>query len=91
VNRSDVVVFSSSICPYCVKAKRLLRQNNIPFTEIMANSEQLDDLYKATSQSSVPSIWVKGTFIGGCNDGPEDWMGLTSCLKSGKFQELMGK
>jgi glutaredoxin 3 len=91
VESSNVVVFTWTTCPYCVQAKRLLEQNNYAFTEVNATKEVADDLYKATSQSSVPSVWVKGTFIGGCNDGPENWMGLAPCLKSGKFQELLKK
>ena len=36
-------------------------------------------------------IYFQGTFIGGCNDGPEGWMGLTKTMKSGKFAELLLK
>jgi glutaredoxin 3 len=91
IENNDVIVFSASFCRYCTKAKQLLTENNIPFVEIDSSDEQLDQLYDATGQSSVPSIWVKGTYIGGCNDGPESWMGLTKCLQSGKIQELLQK
>ncbi len=91
IEKNDVVVFSASFCRYCTKAKQLLQENNIPFIEVDSSDEQLDQLYDTTGQSSVPSIWVKGTYIGGCNDGPESWMGLTKCLESGKIQELLQK
>jgi glutaredoxin 3 len=91
VSGSDVVVFSGSMCPYCTKAKSLLNDKGVPFTEVDVTSAYRNALYEATSQTSVPSIWVKGTYIGGCNDGPEEWMGLSKCLRSGKFEELMSK
>ena len=34
---------------------------------------------------------VKGTFVGGCNDGPEPWMGLLPMLESGKLREMIGE
>ena len=40
-------------------------------TVIEATSEQRNTLKSKTGQSSVPNIWIKGKFVGGCNDGPE--------------------
>lgn len=65
IENNNVVVFSMASCPYCVKAKKALTEANVEFIEVIAEDEQLDDLDKVTSQSSVPSVWVKGTFIGG--------------------------
>lgn len=89
IDQNDVVMFTWWTCPYCSKAKQILNEKGIKFNEINSTNEIGDALYEATGQSSVPSIWIKGNFIGGCNDGPEDWMGLTKCLKSGKFDELL--
>jgi glutaredoxin 3 len=89
ISSNDVVLFTKTTCPYCVKAKQLLQEQNIEYTEILPTSEQLASLEAATTQGSVPNIWVKGTFIGGCNDGPESWMGVSKCIKSGKLQELL--
>jgi glutaredoxin 3 len=91
INENDVVIFSWRTCPYCIKAKSLLDEKKITYVDIIASESQTNELYQATGQSSVPSIWVKGTFIGGCNDGPESWMGLAPCLRSGKFNELLNK
>jgi glutaredoxin 3 len=89
VESNDVVIFTWTQCPYCVKAKQLLQEKNIEYLEVLATPDHLEALEAATGQGSVPNIWVKGQFIGGCNDGPEDWMGLAKCLRSGKFQELI--
>ena len=42
-----------------------------------------------TNVGSIPSIWVKGKFVGGCNDGPEAWMGIKKMIKSGKLNEML--
>jgi glutaredoxin 3 len=88
VDVNNVVMFSGSMCPYCTQAAGLLSKKNVKFLEMNA-SPYRDALYEATGQTSVPSIWVKGIYIGGCNDGPEDWMGLAKCLKSGRFDEIL--
>jgi glutaredoxin 3 len=88
---TPIVMFTSATCPYCHQAKAILTDAGHKFKEIVANPDQRATLRSMTTQSSVPSIWVKGTFVGGCNDGPESWMGLTKVLKSGKFAELLNK
>ena len=89
IDTNDVVVFSWRLCPYCIQAKKILTEKNISFLDIIVSDKQLNDLTQLTTQSSVPSIWIKGVFIGGCNDGPESWMGLTQCIRTGKFDELI--
>ena len=34
----------------------------------------------------VPSVWIGDKYIGGCNDGPERWMGTIPNLTNGKLQ-----
>jgi glutaredoxin-related protein len=42
-----------------------------------------------TNMMSIPNIWVKGKFIGGCNDGPESWMGLTTLINNGELKRML--
>ena len=85
----DVVIFSSSSCPFCQRAIAALQEKGIEFTVIDATPSIRDELFTLTGKTSVPSGWVKGVYIGGCNDGPEDWMGILPCLNSGKIAELL--
>ena len=39
--------------------------------------------------TSVPNIWVKGKFIGGCEDGPEPWMGVMPLIKNGQLAKML--
>ncbi len=63
----EIVVYSKPNCPYCVKAKRLLDQMELPFTErvvgVDATREQL--LEAAPNARTVPQIIIDGKVIGG--------------------------
>ena len=87
----DIVVFSSEYCPYCQQAIAALKNAGYDdrMTVIEASSDTKAQLLGLTKQSTVPQIFVKGTFVGGCNDGPESWMGIKKCLASGKVTELL--
>jgi glutaredoxin 3 len=67
---ADIVVFQSPSCPYCRMAISALLEAGYEPTIIDASSSQRSELLEITSRSSVPSIWVKGKYVGGCNDGP---------------------
>jgi glutaredoxin 3 len=89
VAANNVVVFSGDGCPYCRRAVAALEELEIEHVEIKATPAQRSALQQLTGQSSIPNIWVKGTFIGGCNDGPESWMGLMKMVRSGKLQQML--
>jgi glutaredoxin 3 len=68
--RADVRIYVTSWCPYCVAAKRLLRQKGAAFTEV--DVDDRDDLrswlVSTSGQRTVPQIFVNGTPLGGFND-----------------------
>ena len=89
VAQHDIVVFQSYGCPYCDDAIGQLTSAGYKPNVIEANREQRNELAVATKSSSVPSIWIKGKYVGGCNDGPENWMGITKILRNNKMDELL--
>lgn len=63
-------VYSKPNCPYCVKAKYLLTQRNIPFEEYDAvelRDKLVERVRNETGQPprTVPQIWLDGKYIGG--------------------------
>jgi glutaredoxin-related protein len=56
---------------------------------INASPAQRDELRKKTGVRSVPSVWVKGQYVGGCNDGPEHWMGIMKLMANGNLNKLL--
>lgn len=65
-----VIMYTWTVCPFCVKAKRLLNQKGIPFEEINLDNkdDELDKLRAQTGWKSVPQIFIGNEFIGGCDD-----------------------
>jgi glutaredoxin len=88
-----VTVFSFSTCPFCVKAKATLDALGAKYTAIeldqLPNKEGLQlraELAERTERTSMPSIWIKGACVGGCNDGSP---GLLPLQREGKLEPLL--
>lgn len=66
----DVVVYSSSWCPYCQRALGLLAQKGAPVEVISVDGKP--DVRQAMAEkagrTSVPQIWIGDTHVGGCDD-----------------------
>jgi glutaredoxin 3 len=89
IDSNDVVLFIDPECPYCKEAIRLLTEHKTTHTVIECDSEMRAELKKRTSVSSVPSIWIKGVYVGGCNDGPEEWMGIKKLVETGDLEKRL--
>ena len=89
IKDNDMVVFSSSTCPFCAKALKALKDAGYEPKVVEASGEQRQALTEKCGSSSVPKVFVKQEFIGGCNDGGMG--GTLPLLANGKIKELMGK
>lgn len=83
IKNHRVVVFSTHMCSYCVRAKRLLQKNNIPFHEenITRSSDARKWLVETTKRWTVPQIFVDGKPIGGYQE-------LELWVRNGKLDGL---
>tara|TARA_B110000977_G_scaffold131133_1_gene167122 strand:+ start:22713 stop:23033 length:321 start_codon:yes stop_codon:yes gene_type:complete len=94
VSTADVVVFSYGGCPYCRRVVRGFEAEGVAFREVDydeldAGEAVRDEIAKRHKQRSVPAVFVRGKFVGGCNDGPEPWMGALKLLNNGKLKEML--
>lgn len=66
----DVRVYSTRVCPYCVRAKLLLEERGVPFREIDVTSdpETRAWLVETTGRRTVPQIFIGDEPIGGFDD-----------------------
>jgi len=67
----NVVVYSSNYCPFCHRAKALLEQKGVDFTEINVDGKpdiRTEMRKKADGRNTVPQIFVGDEAIGGCDD-----------------------
>ena len=71
---SDVTVFSRSGCPFCAKAKDLLREAGMEFEELKLNHDYTDRSLRAVANATTyPQVFVDGELIGGA-DALEQWL-----------------
>lgn len=66
-----VLMYSTAVCPYCVRAESLLRARGV--TEIEKIRVDLDpqrrvEMMEKTSRRTVPQIFIGDTHVGGCDD-----------------------
>ncbi|MBV8975981.1 MAG: glutaredoxin 3 [Alphaproteobacteria bacterium] len=68
---SKVRIYTTPICPYCVRAKSLLKKKGAQIEEIdiFMDSRARDEMEaKANGRRSVPQIFIGDTHVGGCDD-----------------------
>ena len=66
-----IIIYTSSLCGFCYRAKSLLKKKNIPFEEIdidLDYSKRNEMIKKSSGRTSVPQIFFKDHHIGGCDD-----------------------
>jgi glutaredoxin 3 len=79
-----VKIYTTTYCPYCVRAKDILKKHAVPFQEIDVSDddERRRWLVENTGQRTVPQIFFGDESIGGCVD-------LEAVVKAGKLQALL--
>ena len=88
IGAHDVFVFSKSYCPYCKSAIKILQENFGSAVEVFHIEDRedvdelQDELLKMTDGRSVPRIFIKGKFVGGCDD-------ITLLAKKGELKSLL--
>lgn len=62
-----ITVYSTTTCPFCIRAKQFLKDNNIAFEEIdvAENHEKAQEMIKKSGQMGVPVIEIDGEIIVG--------------------------
>jgi len=63
----SVKIYSTPTCPYCIRAKQFLKENNVNYTDIdvSGNQDAAQEMIKLTGQMGVPVIDIDGEFIVG--------------------------
>jgi glutaredoxin 3 len=67
---SEVVMYSTGFCPYCVRARMLLERKGVPYTDIRVDLEPAlrAEMIERSGRTSVPQIFIDGFHVGGCDD-----------------------
>jgi len=79
-------MYTTQVCPYCIRAKALLKQRGVEQIEeirIDTDPAQRDHMMAITGRRTVPQIFIGDTHVGGCDD-------LIALDGAGKLQPLLG-
>ncbi|MDD4938946.1 MAG: glutaredoxin domain-containing protein [Candidatus Omnitrophica bacterium] len=60
-----ILVYSTPTCPYCVRAKQFLKDNNVAFEDIDVSLNQAagDEMVRKSGQMGVPVLDIEGEII----------------------------
>ena len=67
----QIDIYTTTVCPYCVRAKMLLDKKGAEYTEINLNQDpgkREEMVTRAPGVRTVPQIFIGETHVGGCDD-----------------------
>lgn len=67
---SNVIIYSTAICPYCVAAKNFLKSRGASYSEVRIDTDPVAraEMMQKTKRTSVPQIFINDTHVGGYDD-----------------------
>jgi glutaredoxin 3 len=68
---AHVKMYTTQVCPYCIRAKMLLKQRGVHEIEevrIDLNPAERQTMMQVTGRRTVPQIFIGDTHVGGCDD-----------------------
>lgn len=83
---AEVEMYATMFCPYCARARALLRQKGVTFIDRdIAEEPQLraEMIARSGGRTTVPQIFIDGEHVGGCDD-------LVALDRAGKLDAKLG-
>ena len=82
---ATVIIYTTTWCPYCIKAKKLLDSKKVEYTEIdVSEAAERAKMVALTGGTTVPQILINDQAVGGCDE-------LHALERSGKLDKLLQK
>ncbi len=81
---TDILIYTTAWCPFCIRAKMLLDGKGVTYTEINVDKEPAKraEMMQRSRQRTVPQIFFGENHIGGCDD-------LYALERQGKLDKLL--
>lgn len=83
---APVLMYTTAVCPYCVRAKQLLAARGVTGIEevrVDLDPARREEMMQRTQRRTVPQIYIGETHVGGCDD-------LIALDAAGKLKPLLG-
>jgi len=84
---TDVLMYTTAVCPYCVRAEQLLKRKGVQQIEkirVDLQPELRVEMMEKTGRRTVPQIYINGVYVGGYDD-------LAALDQAGGLDELLAK
>jgi len=68
---AKVLMYTTAVCPYCVRAKQLLSARGVTAIEevrVDLDPDRRDEMMQKTQRRTVPQIYIGDTHVGGCDE-----------------------
>jgi glutaredoxin 3 len=77
-------MYSSRYCPFCVRAKALLKRKEASVEELLVDGDanKRQEMMTKSGRHTVPQIWIGDLHVGGCDE-------LFLLEKQGKLDQLL--
>lgn len=81
-----VRIYTTPVCPYCVRAKRLLQKKGVAYEEIDVAGDDAarEQLAERTGLQTVPQIFIGDEHVGGSDD-------LHALEQAGKLDAMLAE
>lgn len=81
---ANVKIYSKTYCPYCDRAKTLLKNKGVNYEEVMLDDkdEEFAKLKQKTGLMTVPQIFIGDKLVGGYTD-------LQALEREGKLDSML--
>jgi len=82
---APVLMYTTAVCPYCTRAKQLLKARGVVEIEevrVDLDPDRRDEMMQKTQRRTVPQIFIGETHVGGCDD-------LYALDASGQLKQLL--
>ena len=66
-----VKMYTTAVCPYCIRAKQLLKSRGVAQIEeirVDADPQAREQMMSITGRRTVPQIFIGATHVGGCDE-----------------------
>lgn len=87
ISMAKVLMYSTEVCPYCVRAEQLLKRKGVQVIEkvrVDLQPEIRAEMMKKTGRRTVPQIYINGEYVGGYDD-------LAALDQAGGLDKLLAK
>lgn len=71
MSHATVRMYTTEVCPYCIRAKQLLKARGVEQIEeirVDKSPEERIKMMEITQRRTVPQIFIGDTHVGGCDD-----------------------